>query len=452
MLTSSDISSRSVSQIGCNEVPETPIFVKHHATGNMSWHDQLQDWVRLVSAVPLPTTKEAESTNHHTIEANKTMDDTHNHVNIRSIAKSSSISVDMSQKEMNEAESQNLVDRTHGCVSWERKMFTTTSALVGHILHKASDTSDVTELSSSLPTSRHVIFHPETIHLSRFLSAMEPPIAPPKTSLVIRFLPSPWTTAGSKALVEFPPVEMHFTVHPETKDLELKDIIAVVISTASDVMLPELPLDLRFQQRSTARLRMLSRYQLPQITNFLKASQLNITQGRLETPPSMNLPIARHLCSPVAQGTPSNTLDDCVDVEYLFAGLEYRNTLSLKFEDWSLIYTSIEGGKADGRRGELSLRPHRPNSSTLDTSQNSAELQEKQTQEFIQAAYSLVYTLGNFDAAPLRKQKVFTQIRRTFTEKGPQLGPFKYFEQEIDFNKEATENDPTVNESAEQAL
>jgi hypothetical protein len=434
-------------------VPETLVSVKHHAIGNMSWRDQLRNWVRLVSAVhlPLPAIKEVESTNYLTVEPNKTMDDTNNNTPIQSVATPSPISVDLSRKEMNEAESQNLVHKTRGYVSWDRKMFTTTSAIVGHILHETPDVSDVTALSSRVPTNRHVIFRPETMRLSRFLGAMEIPNALPKTSLVMRFLPSPWTAAGSRTLAEFPPLEMHFAVHPETKDLELKDVIAVVASTASDVMLPALPLDLRFQQRSTARLHTLYRYQLPQITNFLKASQLNITQGRLETPPSLNLPIARHLCTPVAQGTPSGTLDDCVDVEYLFAGLEYRNTLSLNFEGWSLVYTSVEGGKADGRRGELSLCPHRLNSNTLDTSQNSAEWQEKQTQDFIQAAYSLVDTLGNFDAAPIRRQKVLTQIR-TFSEKGPRLGRFKYFDQKIDFTKEAMEEDQIAAEAAEQAL
>jgi len=189
---------------------------------------------------------------------------------------------------------------------------------------------------------------------------------------------------------------MWFAVDRKSKELHLTDVAAVLESTASDVMLPNRILDLRFQQKTTAHLRIRTLHQLPQISEFLKASQLNLTRGRLETPPGLTLPIANHLCDNSASEVPRKVEGKSIDTEYIFGGLEYRNTLTLDFKGWQLLYTSIEGGKADGRRSELSLRPRRVDNAISESKKSSIML----TDDFIRTAYRLVDSLANSETAP----------------------------------------------------
>jgi len=225
------------------------------------------------------------------------------------------------------------------------------------------------------------------MNLSQIISMGDNESTKPVTSLRMRFIPSPWNSTGPTALKAYPPIEMRFSMDEQTKNLELKDVLAITESAVSDVMLPERAVDLRFRQRTTARLSTLHNHQLSQIEEFLNASQLNVENGRLMTPPSLVLPIAKHLVSPKSMPDA-----DTLDVEYLYAGLEYCNTFTTIFQGWKLLYTSIEGGKADGRRSELSLRPSRvlDHENLAEKGLDTAQLQELRSKQFIRSAYALV--------------------------------------------------------------
>jgi len=209
---------------------------------------------------------------------------------------------------------------------------------------------------------------------------------------MVRLLPNPWALGkngepiGSRALLSFPPVELEFTYSEQTRNLLLKDVRAVVDFESSDLLLPEYPNDLRLQRQSTCRIapailstaeRTVER--LPSLASFISKSKLDPRSDQhLTTPPGLILPISKYHCKRGAHKLVrehSGNLD--YNVDYLYAGLEYRNTLVFDYKGWRLVYTSVEAGKAGGRRSELSLRPVREDS------------QPVQARDYLEAALSL---------------------------------------------------------------
>jgi hypothetical protein len=362
------------------------------------------------------------------------------------------VSVGLSQDEINQTKPQKGSKKPAEYVYWDHKTFTATSAIVGHILHEIPATPEVATKLAEDAIVKRTIFHPTAVNISKLFGVMPLLNNLATTSLVLRFTPSPWTAAGSEVLTSLPPVEMRFAVDTQTKELKLRDVLAVVESTASDVMLPDRILDLRFQQRTTTRLRTLRRHQLPQILEFLKESQLNLMRGRLETPPGLTLPIATHLCNASKSEALQNSVNESIYAEYVFGGLEYRSTLALDFEGWQLLYTSVEGGKADGRRGELSLRPRRVIDDISDSKKSSAAW----TEEFVEAAYCLVDTLEGYDTTPGEFLSSSTVTHDTKDLSGILYGTaverneaFQYFRRGINFIMKHAVGDEEFDEQAE---
>jgi hypothetical protein len=171
---------------------------------------------------------------------------------------------------------------------------------------------------------------------------------------------------GAAALSSFPPVEMMFDIaDDEARSVKLKYIQAIVNESKKDVMLPGSAVDLRFQQRTTSRLR---RRYIAQVEDFLKQSNLNLAgNAPLETPPSITLPISSNICrEPGFKLLGGKDLksskeagNDIRDVEYMYTGLEIRRTRAFTYDEWLLLYTSCEAGRAGGSRGELRLRPNK---------------------------------------------------------------------------------------------
>ena len=150
----------------------------------------------------------------------------------------------------------------------------------------------------------------------------------------------------------------------EDDSIKLKYTEAIVHESKKDIMIPGGAVDLRFQQRTASRLK---RRYLEQVENFVDASRLSLgTASFLKTPPSITLPISSNICrepglkllhgkDPKAG---SDVATDVRDVEYLYTGLEYQQTRVFRYDGWLLLYTSCEGGRVGGARGELRLRPN----------------------------------------------------------------------------------------------
>lgn len=432
LLTSYGSGQRELTQLGCSDAPESLVAVSYHGTENMSWRDRLQQWVRLISPTPLRA-QQGMAGSWSELQPGK------------DVVNSTITTPDTIEN------TPSAIEPSSDHPKWSTRTFTSTTATVGHILHSVPSTTPTPEIHTSSPfdlsTSHTTIFRPFTLNLSRFLRSTQLPPPTTTSSLVMKFLPSPWATAtttrGTDAVGAFPALEFNFEVltkDSEDKGLELRDVLAVTETTKRDVMLPALPLDLRFRQRTTATLR--NGGEVPQIREFLEASQLDINKGRLETPPGLTVPIAKHLVS-VSGTTVSGTTgatestttagdvpigEEEVEVQYLFAGLEYRNTLTFKsaFRGFTLRYTSVEGGKADGRRSELFLLPSKTTS--VDP--------EEATRAYVKAAFSLVKTLSAFDAATRVRRGDVEGVRAVGGD-GDEEREWRYFGRAIDFEGEA---------------
>lgn len=273
---------------------------------------------------------------------------------------------------------------------WSPRPVTQTYISFGQILHETSATISPGLTSvRAIPWSVSRAFSPALPSLSALFSTIEASTTLPAGSIRMRFEPSPWQMGSSHPDKVLPAVEMRFSVDSETKSIELQEMLAISDITSTDVMLPDRALDLRFEQKTMYRDNgdLLSK---TQVQDFIQASQLDLEHGQLQTPPRITLPIPAAICKNMSPGQTNDKEVHTVEVEYLFTGLDYRSTLHYEFDGWALLYTSIEGGKAGGRRGELKLYPSSKQGATL---QAQAGLQDDHCARYIEAAYRLVDTL-----------------------------------------------------------
>lgn len=297
--------------------------------------------------------------------------------------------------------------KASGYTYWTPIPWVNNSCIFGTILHSHSpgaapkSVTDLLDKNEDTSMKIQQTFSTKIPNISKVLSGLSaenPNISLrdglPIESLVLKFLPNPFfydkktqKVIGSSALSTYPAMEMHFSVGPENKELILKDIQAVVNVDNADLMLPDASVDMRFQQKSTSRLRVLHRKEYPaSIRKFLDnmSSSLSFANGSLKTPSKCTFPIARHLFE--GNGNPKKLYDahEMQDVEYLYAGLEQRRRLTMDYEGWVIHYTFIECGRAGGRRGELRLRPVRTNRDEADKPDEKA---------FIKAAFRIAEAL-----------------------------------------------------------
>lgn len=265
---------------------------------------------------------------------------------------------------------------------WSSDIFTETSVLFGSVLH--SPLQPIPRPVSAEGLANDSVVHTFSSHvpnISRLLSKAHTKQDNLKGEhalqrLVVRFQPNPFYVPptgkgelmrgplGPTALSAFPQMEMIFDIgDDDAKSAKLKYIQAIVHEGKKDVMLPGSAVDLRFQQRTTSRLK---RRYIDQVEDFLRRSNLNLAgNASLETPPSITLPISSNICREpgfkLLDGKDpkkgNEAEKDIRNVEYLYTGLEIRRTRAFNYKGWLLLYTSYEAGNAGGSRGELRLRP-----------------------------------------------------------------------------------------------
>lgn len=377
LLPSSDDARLSQLSVGIKEASRPLVALRYDNIAGLPWRDRMRHWVRWTAGVAKDSHKTSGSSSGALSKE----------VPVNEAMKKMAMSVN--RKQLSPADKALHPGQIQDYIRWEDQTFTTSSIVLGHILHESDGQAPIAAPLANASTVKGTKFLPTTQNLAQLLSDNELTTTEPQASVRMRFVPSPWTSTGPKATRTFPPVDMRFSINEETKQLELEDVVAVMQSTASDVMLPDCALDLRFRQSITCRLRTLHSNQLESIKDFLLASQLNITNGPLVTPSSLTIPISRHMF----KHDDDTNIEAPASVEYLFAGLEYRKTFSTAFDGWKLMYASIEGGKAEGRRTELSLRPTRVNTNENLARSSPQSYKERSADRFIEAAYKLVDAL-----------------------------------------------------------
>jgi hypothetical protein len=320
-------------------------------------------------------------------------------------------------------------------VAWSRDDSIETSAVAGRVLH--GFTSD----NTFVPREISSVSKPEVLHTfssdisSLFRALRNAPLLTikPVETLIMRFKPNPWAEQtdgdliGAKALTAFPLIEMRFSINAKYRQAKLRDVRAIKSADTSDLMLPHSKYDLRFQHRVASYMipfhgPLEDRQFSPSIESFVGKCNLDLTSNRpLETPASLTFPMADHICSPGAR-----SLIDTqgrfegqkhFPVDYLFAGLDYRNTMAFDFDGWETNYTTIEGGKAGGFGSELRLLPIR------------TDKKPAYEEDFMQSAYKLVDTVGSNAVLVARvlDKKDGNAVGLSFTNISRRHGRFKFW-------------------------
>lgn len=433
LIVSSGIDSNRVTNlIGCKSTgdAENGVFVKVPINEVMPWQSRLLEWTRWI----MPTSKPDES-RQNVIQSSKETEKIESPPNSSAKGGSQDRSEAASQRPSPDDEPKAAkhpkIPKDHPLyVEWSDEFWTESSALMGNVLHSQPDTtSSPVKGFPTTPLSYDTIrsFSTSVPNLSQVLATAQGVNLEPIESVIMRFQPNPFwipqnstVPVGSQAFSAFPPIEMRFGVVPDTKRLELKDVRAIISTENSDLMLPDSPVDIRFQQKTTVRLHGLRDSRLPGLEKFLLKSNLNIdfSKGsRLDMPPTLKLPISSHLCSKGAFELLHDKDALVKNVEYLFIGIEIRKTIAMDFDGWRLVYTSVEAGKAGGRRGELRLRPVRRTAS------------EDPNDDTEQAFISTALKLADAHYTPIEVRKIMLENIRMVPTHGPRpVGRlFKYF-------------------------
>lgn len=379
----------------------TEALVRYDNLDCLPWYDRLRQWVRRTTAISKASKRNAE--------VNSVVDETPSSnggpLPARDVAvvpsKGTESHIEPSPT-LDEAIEQGPRDAPSGGDIWSENYRTNSDVMLGQVLHEKPNALPIERLHDreKLRTSENQTFSTTVPNLPTLMEYLKmntggtPPTV--SESVAWQFEPSPLAAQGLKIAAAFPPVEMEFgidEIDSMTRTLRLEEVKAFVKTTASDVMLPDRPVDLRFQQRTTSRLinslekdaqaEISESSAASRILKFLQASELNLVRG-IKTPSSLILPMSRHLCNDQRawRKTKVAASAGAMDVEYVFSGMEIRKTIKCDFGGWTLIYTDISAGKAGGRRREVRLHP---------VSSGSKPRSEK---DFIRAALELADLVG----------------------------------------------------------
>jgi len=186
-------------------------------------------------------------------------------------------------------------------------------------------------------------------------------------SAELRILMTPTPIASQQANSRpTPNLDIGLFINQSTKTMTLRRVRLLFETRQSDLVLPDLPADLRFATKLYASAN-ISTGSLPPIDDFLERSNLNIWgTDRLKTPPNLTLPIPQYSIQN-SSGGGQEAVDATaqiigpsspVYVDYAFAALEHRCNLVERRGDYKIEYFFIEAGRTGGRKEGLRITGH----------------------------------------------------------------------------------------------
>ncbi|KAI9883155.1 MAG: 3'-5' exonuclease [Watsoniomyces obsoletus] len=270
-------------------------------------------------------------------------------------------------------------------VRWATTMHEVTVANIGYVLRDEASAG-----SHPVPTrmdderrraSWKCSFLPDVPGLARSVASRYPHSAGPKREmLVITLKPSPWASSyAGTASTAFPAMEVLLEVDHVARETRLARVHAIIERRVCDILLPHRVADLRFTSRLC--LNMEHPEQSPIITDFLNRSRLDLWgDQQLEAASSLRLPIPRRILS---GSLPEEHLEKElpeVEMEYLFASLEFRQTVDLMDDEGVRAqYTLVEGGKTGGRHSEVTFTSE--NASTSSSEEGGEDKEDKEEEK-----------------------------------------------------------------------
>jgi hypothetical protein len=453
-VTSGNFSNRVINWLGVRESAgaASRIFIKYTAIDGLGWSDRLHQWTRWTAPIAKKADDEsAPQKSDATLEApvNDTISPGEKEALPPAMKETPELAVAADKiadtieiKQLNRTKGETSASQSgpRSSVHWGGNYHIESSALIGSVLHSYPDDSNTDSTKALQPTGKssgiHRAFSTAVPNLSMILSSTSAPAISrkPSRTLVMHFQPNPFSKSsktskpiGGAALSAFPQIEIRFSIDPKTMAFKVRDIQAVVSVGNSDLMLPESPSDVRFQQRTLSPLVAFPDQYPPGIAEFIRNSNLDIGQANFDCPPKLTVPIAPHLCKEPGFELLGDVEEGGAmrDVEYLFAGLEIRKTVTMEYEGWRLNYTSIEAGRAGGRRGELRLLPVR----VWKTGHADTE------EDFLEAACRLADGLGTGNdvkvARTVQTTKPITKVMES-PKSGPSDKIPRYFAKRVD--------------------
>ncbi|MCJ1387698.1 hypothetical protein MMC18_000541 [Xylographa bjoerkii] len=167
----------------------------------------------------------------------------------------------------------------------------------------------------------------------------------------VRLQPSKMENNTGLELRSLPEVELHIRLDDNTNTAKVESVQLIRDERESDLLLPQEVADARFRAYtyfdSKPRLD-------PKIIEFIGASNFDVWgESRLRTPSKLTLVVPKFVLPASARSLIKD--GDKIEVEYVFASLEYHSYMWTMHEGCRVYYNTVEAGKTGGRRTDLWL-------------------------------------------------------------------------------------------------
>lgn len=222
-----------------------------------------------------------------------------------------------------------------------------------HVPRTKKDALARSSLKESIQKRRVIVPSPE---MPSVLQRLASPHFDIEYEMYVRL--SPVANDGESSAVLFPEIDMRITIDSTAKQTYLREVRLITQERVSDILLPEHAVDVQFDACSYI---VASPEDIdPRIVQFVNESNFNVWGAdRLKTPSRLRLSIPKLALRQPDDATKAAFQEEVsatAEAEYAFASMDHRSHMTLKYQGFPVIFTTIEAGQSGGRRDELRLQ------------------------------------------------------------------------------------------------
>lgn len=322
-------------------------------------------------------------------------------------------------------------------MQWKQNMDIKLSASIGHVLHRTNTEPSLSLALNHIPRMplEKSIFLKRVPNLFRVIPHMTLDQSTPiQEILSFKLLPS-WVRSGvprhvkvHRRLQLFPEITVDFVLEndPDNGRLaHLHGVFATVQEQSVDIMTPSYAADVRFKRTVVACGDVDTIDSDESLNDFIRQSNAIALGGGI-----------LHHTRPISVRMPKNALSqigrdqldgrkrhpheqsllskDEVEVDYMFASAEHRQTIPLAFGQHSASLTSVESGKIGGGWQELLLHLPVPTAKALEGKATN------DLEQAIQPAFALLHMIDQVAKGALRPPPSKRQLE--MTDRTPDIG------------------------------
>ncbi|KAL1892274.1 hypothetical protein Cpir12675_004630 [Ceratocystis pirilliformis] len=345
---------------------EYAMLVQDHSNPKKrNWKNRMGEWMRLTTpAIEKPKTTEPESVD--TIDTKKATQ------SAKTTVSKLALPVEL-QNALKWPLSTSEPRATSAPSAWS-PITTRTSAVFGHMLHvkPTTATTSCVPCPAGPPTLSTSFLVPTIPHISCLARIPIDPATLPTEShtLVLHFVASPQSLPTAISASVAPKLELHISVPESASSItwlnSAKRLVYVRAAHRTQVLLPAADVDVQITQQRVQTLATDALVNNANLQTFIDESILDLVEGTLRTPPAVNLSVP---LGDLETGSEVEAMSP--ELQFLFTGLEMRESFTAPFHGHRLAHSSIEAGYHGGQRAEFSLEPVIP---TTTTSPNSLRI------------------------------------------------------------------------------